>query len=94
MGWDHTFAFHPHAYHMQVVGLDGRGLDSPYWKDTLPFVSGERVDVLVPIHGKKDGYCLSCKLGKGISIAHDHNLRAETSGGKYPRGPLTIFAIE
>jgi FtsP/CotA-like multicopper oxidase with cupredoxin domain len=94
MGWDHTFAFHPHAYHMQVVGLDGRGLDSPYWKDTLPIVSGERIDTLVPIHGKKDGICLSCKMGKGISIAHDHNLRGETSGGKYPRGPLTIFQVE
>lgn len=94
MGWDHTFAFHPHAYHMQVIGTDGRALDSPYWKDTLPMVSGERYDVLVPIHGKKDGLCLGCGLGKGLSIAHDHNLRAETSGGKYPRGPLTVFAIE
>jgi plastocyanin len=94
MGWDHTFAFHPHAYHMQVIGLDGRGLDSPYWKDTLPIASGERIDVLVPVHGKKDGLCLSCRLGKGLSIAHDHNLHGETSAGKYPRGPLVVFAIE
>ena len=94
MGWDHTFAFHPHAYHMQVVGMDGRGLDSPYWKDTLPITSGERIDVLVPITSKKDAICMSCRLGKGYSIAHDHNLRAETSGGKYPRGPLVVFKVE
>ena len=94
MGWDHTFAFHPHAYHMQVVGMDGRGLDAPYWKDTLPIVSGERTDVLVPITSKKDAICMSCRLGKGYSIAHDHNLHAETSGGKYPRGPLVVFKVE
>jgi FtsP/CotA-like multicopper oxidase with cupredoxin domain len=94
MGWDHTFAFHPHMFHMQVIGTDGRGLDSPYWKDTLPIVSGERYDVLVPIAMKKDAICLSCRLGKGISVAHDHNLRGETSGGKYPRGPLTVFIVE
>ena len=76
------------------MGTDGRPLDSPYWKDTLPIVSGERYDVLVPIHGKKDAVCMSCGLGKGLSILHDHNLRAETSAGKYPRGPLTVFAIE
>lgn len=94
MGWDHTFMFHPHAYHMQVVGTDGRGLTSPYWKDTLPIASGERIDVLVPIHGKKDAVCLSCSLGKGLSVAHDHNLRGQASGGKYPRGPLTVFMVE
>lgn len=94
MGWDHVFAFHPHAFHMQVIGTDGRGLDSPYWKDTLPIVSGERYDVLIPVQGKKDGICLSCRLGKGLSIAHDHNLRGETSSGKYPRGPLVVFSIE
>jgi FtsP/CotA-like multicopper oxidase with cupredoxin domain len=94
LGWDHTFVFHPHAYHMQVVGTDGRALTAPYWKDTLPFTSGERYDVLVPINTKKDAICVSCRLGKGVSIAHDHNLRAQTSGGKYPRGPLTIFVVE
>jgi FtsP/CotA-like multicopper oxidase with cupredoxin domain len=94
MGWDHTFAFHPHAYHMEVVGTDGRALTAPYWKDTLPIVSGERYDVLVPIHGKKDGICLSCRLGKGLSIAHDHNLHGETSAGKYPRGPLVVFKVD
>ena len=94
MGWDHTFMFHPHAYHMQVIGMDGRGLDSPYWKDTLPIASGERVEVLVPILDKKDKICMSCGLGKGLSIAHDHNLRGEASSGKYPRGPLTVFQVE
>jgi FtsP/CotA-like multicopper oxidase with cupredoxin domain len=94
MGWEHTFMFHPHAYHMQVIGLDGRGLDSPYWKDTLPITSGERVDVLIPVKDKKDKICMSCGLGKGLSIAHDHNLRGETSAGKYPRGPLTVFSVE
>ena len=94
MGFEHTFVFHPHAYHMQVVGMDGRALASPYWKDTLPFSSGERIDVLVPIIGKKEGVCPSCRLGKGLSIAHDHNLRGEASSGKYPRGPLTVFKVE
>jgi hypothetical protein len=37
---------------------------------------------------------VSCRLGKGLSIAHDHNLHGETSGGKYPRGPLVVFAVE
>ena len=94
MGHSHTFAFHPHAYHMRVIGTDGRKLDSPYWKDTLPMVSGERYDVLVPIIGKRDKICLSCGLGKGISVAHDHNMGGMVSSGKYPRGPLTIFVIE
>ncbi|HZN93096.1 MAG TPA: multicopper oxidase domain-containing protein [Myxococcales bacterium] len=94
MGWDHTFAFHPHAYHMEVVGTDGRALPAPYWKDTLPIVSGERYDVLVHMDQKKDAVCVSCRLGKGLSIAHDHNLRGETSAGKYPRGPLVVFAVE
>ena len=94
MGYEHTFVFHPHAYHMQVIGMDGRGLDSPYWKDTLPIMSGERIDVLVPINHKKDGICLSCRMGKGLSIAHDHNLKGEASAGKYPKGPLTVFQIE
>ena len=94
MGFDHAFVLHPHAYHMQVVGTDGRELTAPYWKDTLPFHSGERYEVLIPIIGKRDAVCLSCGLGKGLSIMHDHNLRAETSGGKYPRGPLTVFLIE
>src|SRR5207248_8429432 len=81
MGFDHTFAIHPHAYHMQVVGTDGRALDHPYWKDTLPISSGERYDVLVPIHGKKDAICLSCSLGRGLSVMHDHNLRGQSSSG-------------
>ncbi len=94
MGFEHQFVFHPHAFHMQVIGTDGRALPQPYWKDTLPISSGERYDVLVPVKDKANRYCPSCKLGKGLSIAHDHNLRGETSGGKYPRGPLTVFAIE
>jgi FtsP/CotA-like multicopper oxidase with cupredoxin domain len=94
MGSDHTFAYHPHAYHMQVIGTDGRGLDSPYWKDTLPLVSGERYDVLIPIINKRNKVCMSCGMGKGISIAHDHNLRGEASGGQYPKGPLTVFIIK
>ena len=87
IGWEHTFAFHPHAYHMQVIGTDGRGLDSPYWKDTLPIMSGERYDVLIPIKGKRDGICLSCHLGRGISIAHDHNLRGESKRRQVPARP-------
>ena len=94
MGFEHTFMFHPHAFHMQVIGTDGRALTAPYWKDTLPFASGERYDVLVPVKDKANRFCPSCRLGKGLSIAHDHNLRGEASAGKYPRGPLTVFAIQ
>ena len=90
----HVTSFHPHAYHMKVVGTDGRKLESPYWKDTLPIASGERYDVLVPVIKKRNTVCLSCGFGKGISIAHDHNLGGMVSSGKYPRGPLTIFVIE
>ena len=79
--------FHPHAYHMKVIGNDGRGLDSPYWKDTLPIASGERIDVLVPVKDKKDKICMSCGLGKGLSIAHDHNLRGETLRRQIPARP-------
>jgi len=92
--FSHVTAFHPHAYHLKVVGIDGRKLDSPYWKDTIPLASGERYDVLVPIIQKRNTVCLSCGFGKGISIAHDHNLGGMVSSGKYPRGPLTIFAVE
>ncbi len=94
IAYSHVFAFHPHAYHMKVVGMDGRKLDSPYWKDTIPVASGERYDVLVPVIKKHNTVCLSCGFGNGISIAHDHNLGGMVSTGKYPRGPLTIFAIE
>ena len=90
----HVFAFHPHAYHMQIIGTDGRGLDSPYWKDTLPIASGERYDALVPVIKKRNTVCMSCGFGKGISIAHDHNMGGMVSTGKYPRGPLTIFVVE
>ncbi|HVO29088.1 MAG TPA: multicopper oxidase domain-containing protein, partial [bacterium] len=94
MTFNHTFVMHPHAYHMMVVGTDGRKLPAPYWKDTLPISSGERYDVLVPIMGKKDKICLSCGLGPGISVMHDHNLMGEASNGKYPKGALTIFVVE
>lgn len=94
MGHSHTWAFHPHAYHMKVVGTDGRALPAPYWKDTLPIVSGERYDVLVPIIGKRNKVCLSCGMGAGISVAHDHNMGGMVSAGKYPRGGLTVFIVE
>lgn len=94
VGFSRDFVFHPHAYHMKVIGTDGRGLESPFWKDTLPIASGERYDVLVPVIGKRNKVCMSCGMGKGISIAHDHNLGNMASTGKYPRGPLTIFVVE
>jgi FtsP/CotA-like multicopper oxidase with cupredoxin domain len=94
IAFDHLFSFHPHAYHMQVIGTDGRALDSPYWKDALPISSGERYDVLVPIIQKRNKVCMSCGLGRGISIAHDHNLSGESAGGKYPQGPLTVFIVQ
>lgn len=94
MGHSHVFAMHAHAYHMQVIATDGRRLDSPYWKDTLPIMSGERYDVLVKIGPKHKGVCQSCNIGKGVSIMHDHNMQGQTSGGAYPQGPLTIFSVE
>lgn len=94
IGNNHTFALHPHAYHMTVVGTDGRKHPAPYEKDTLPIVSGERYDVLVKIGPKHLGLCTSCNIGPGVSIVHDHNMRGMTSDGKYPQGPLTIFEVK
>jgi FtsP/CotA-like multicopper oxidase with cupredoxin domain len=94
MGNNHTFALHPHAYHMKVIGTDGRGLTAPYEKDTLPVVSGEKYDVLVKIGPKHLGLCQSCNIGAGVSIIHDHNMRGMTSDGKYPQGGLTIFEVK
>jgi FtsP/CotA-like multicopper oxidase with cupredoxin domain len=94
IGNSHTFVFHPHAYHLQIVGTDGRALPAPYWKDTLPILSGERYEALVPIIKKHNTVCMSCGMGKGLSVAHDHNMGGMTSTGKYPRGPLTVFSVE
>ena len=94
IGADHVFAIHPHGYHMEVVALDGRKLKSSYEKDTLCIASGERIDVLVKIpHFASQRKCLSCNLGAGITIMHDHNLRGMVSQGKYPWGALTIFDV-
>lgn len=94
IGADHTFALHPHGYHMTVVGTDGRKLKSPYEKDTLCVSSGERYDVLVKIPKfSSQKKCLSCNYSAGVSIMHDHNLRGTVSTGKYPLGALTIFDI-
>lgn len=74
--------------------LDGRKLKSSYEKDTLCIASGERIDILVKIpHFTSQKKCLSCNLGAGITIMHDHNLREMVSTGKYPMGALTIFDI-
>jgi FtsP/CotA-like multicopper oxidase with cupredoxin domain len=77
-----------------VIGTDGRKLRSPYEKDTLLIGSGERYDILykIPDFSSKR-QCLSCNIGAGISIAHDHNMRAMVSTGIYPHGPLTIFDV-
>ncbi len=94
IGADHVFAIHPHGYHMEVVALDGRKLKSSYEKDTLCITSGERIDVLVRIpHFASQKKCLSCNLGAGVTIMHDHNLRGMVSTGKYPMGALTIFDV-
>ncbi len=94
IGYDHIYAWHPHAYHGLVIGTDGRKLRSPYEKDTLLIGSGERYDILykVPDFSSKR-QCLSCNIGPGISIAHDHNLMGMVSTGIYPHGPLTIFDV-
>ncbi|MBM4054881.1 MAG: hypothetical protein FJ264_09490 [Planctomycetes bacterium] len=95
IGADHVFAVHPHGYHMEVIALDGRKLKSTYEKDTLCITSGERIDVLVKIpHFASQRKCLSCNLGAGITIMHDHNLRGMVSTGKYPMGALTIFDVQ
>lgn len=95
IGADHVFAPHPHGYHMEVIAMDSRKLKSTYEKDTLCIASGERVDVLVRIpHFASQRKCLSCNLGAGITIMHDHNLRGMVSTGKYPMGALTIFDVK
>lgn len=91
--YNHTFLIHPHGYHMQVIGTDGRKLPYSYEKDTLPVFSGERYDVLIKIGKKHKGVCTSCFLGPGLSIIHDHNMRGVVSGGKYPQGVLTVIAV-
>ncbi|MBI3267477.1 MAG: multicopper oxidase domain-containing protein [Planctomycetes bacterium] len=91
---NHTFVLHPHAYHFEVIGTDGRALPAPYFKDTLPVTSGERYDLLVKIGEKHKGACQSCNIGKGVSIMHDHNMGGMTSAGKYPQGALTIFEVQ
>jgi len=94
VGMNHTFAMHPHGFHFEVIGTDGRRLPYMYEKDTLPMCSGERYDVLVKVGPKHKGLCTSCNIGKGISIMHDHNLIGEASDGTYPKGPLTIFEVQ
>lgn len=94
VGNNHTSVLHPHGYHFQVIGTDGRKLPYPYEKDSLPISSGERYEVLVKIGEKHKGLCTSCNIGKGISIMHDHNLRGVASDGKYPKGALTIFEVQ
>lgn len=91
---NHTFVLHPHGYHFEVIGTDGRKLPAPYFKDTLPVCSGERYDLLVRIGEKHRGVCQSCNIGKGVSIMHDHNMSGMTSAGKYPQGALTIFEVQ
>jgi FtsP/CotA-like multicopper oxidase with cupredoxin domain len=94
IGYDHIYAWHPHGYHGLVIGTDGRKLRSPYEKDTLLIGSGERYDILYKIPDfSSRRRCLSCNIGAGISIAHDHNMRAMVSTGIYPHGPLTIFDV-
>lgn len=91
--YNHTFLMHPHGFHMQVIGTDGRRLPYAYEKDTLPISSGERYDVLIKIGSKHQGVCSSCFLGPGLSIIHDHNMRGMVSAGKYPQGGLTVIAV-
>ncbi len=94
VGYNHIFAWHPHGFHGLVIGTDGRKLSYPYEKDTLLIGSGERYDILykIPDFSAKRR-CLSCNLGHGISIAHDHNMMGMVSQGIYPHGPQTIFDV-
>lgn len=94
VGYNHIFAWHPHGFHGLVIGTDGRRLSYPYEKDTLLIGSGERYDILyrIPDFSAKRG-CLSCNIGPGISIAHDHNMMGMVSQGIYPHGPQTIFDV-
>lgn len=92
IGYDHTFVWHPHGYHGLVIGTDGRKLPYPYEKDTLPITSGERYELLYKIPDfASQRKCLSCNLGPGLTVAHDHNMMGMASEGVYPFGPLTIF---
>jgi FtsP/CotA-like multicopper oxidase with cupredoxin domain len=94
IGYDHIFAWHPHAHHGTTIGKDGRKLKSPYEHDTQLIGSGERYDILYKIpSASSKKTCLSCNIGPGISIAHDHNMKGMVSTGVYPHGAMTIFDI-
>ena len=94
IGYDHIYIWHPHGHHGLTIGKDGRKLKSPYEHDSLRIGSGERYDILYKIpDATSKRICLSCNIGPGISIAHDHNMKGMVSAGVYPHGAMTIFDI-
>lgn len=94
IGYDHIYAWHPHGHHGTTIGKDGRKLNSPYEHDTQLIGSGERYDILYKIPpATSERICLSCNIGPGISVAHDHNMKGMVSAGVYPHGAMTIFDI-
>lgn len=74
-------SMHSHGFHFQVVGTDGRKLDSPYYKDTLSIAPGERYDVLFTLD----------QLGR--FMFHDHIEQNTTNDGAYIGGMTTMITV-
>lgn len=74
-------SIHTHGFHFQVIGSDGRKLDSPYYKDTISLGPGERYDIL-----------LNLNLA-GRFMFHDHIEQYTTNNGDYPGGMLTMISV-
>ncbi|MBO0792897.1 MAG: multicopper oxidase family protein [Ktedonobacteraceae bacterium] len=74
-------AMHSHGFHFQVIGTDGRKLDSPYFKDTLAIAPGERYDILLDLN----------QVGR--YMFHDHVEYATTNNGVAVGGIVTMINV-
>jgi manganese oxidase len=74
-------SIHSHGFHFQVIGTDGRKLDSPYYKDTLDMAPGERYDILFHFD----------QVGR--YMFHDHIEQHTTNNGEYPGGMITMINV-
>lgn len=74
-------SIHSHGFHFQVIGSDGRKLDSPYYKDTIDVAPGERYDILFHLD----------QVGR--YMFHDHIEQNTTNNGDYPGGMMTMINV-
>ncbi len=74
-------SMHTHGFHFQVIGTDGRKLDSPYYKDTLLVAPGERYDVMLKLN----------QVGR--FMFHDHIEQNTTNDGDYLGGMTTMINV-